>query len=223
MNSQYDPLFAPFDDDAVDLAENYPEMTKEDFVRLVADRLPDYFSEDLIISDISVKEVVKHNAQHRLCIEFTFAGSNFSPVIYLDDLFEDYQAGKPFEKIIQTLSQTLEKNLQKVPGITEATVKQAFSDYKYARRYLSVRLCDPDLNHELLENAVHSKISDFEAVYQLKFTLPNDSVGYYTITPSHLLNWTDGVSPWKRFRRMLPPVHGQSIQFSALWGIRFPI
>ena len=30
----------------------YPDMTKEDFVRMVADRLPDYFSEDIKITDI---------------------------------------------------------------------------------------------------------------------------------------------------------------------------
>ena len=192
MNSHYDPLFAPFDDDAVNLTENYPEMTKEDFVRMVADRLPDYFSEDLKISDISVKEVVKHNDQHRLGIEFTFAGSNFSPVIYPDALFEDYQAGKPLVEILQALSHTIEKSLPEVPGITKETVTQALSDYESARHHLSIRLCDPDLNRELLENAVHSKVSDFEAIYQLKFTLPNDGVGYSTITPAMLDSW--GVS-----------------------------
>lgn len=189
MNSHYDPLFAPFDDDAVNLAGNYPEMTKEDFVRMVADRLPDYFSEDLKISDISVKEVVKHNDQHRLGIEFTFAGSNFSPVIYPDALFEDYQAGKPLVEILQALSHTIEKNLPEVPGITKETVTQALSNYESARHHLSIRLCDPDLNRELLENAVHNKVSDFEAIYQLKFTMSDESVGYSTITPTQLDNW----------------------------------
>lgn len=35
MNSHYDPLFAPFDDDAGNFSEYYPDMTKEDFVRMV--------------------------------------------------------------------------------------------------------------------------------------------------------------------------------------------
>ena len=113
MNSHYDPLFAPFDDDAGNFSEYYPDMTKEDFVRMVADRLPDYFSEDIKITDISVKEVVKHNDQHKLGIEFTFADNNFSPVIYPDTLFEDYHAGKPLEEILQALSRTVEK---KPPG-----------------------------------------------------------------------------------------------------------
>ena len=189
MNSHYDPLFAPFDDDAGNITEYYPDMTKEDFIRLVADRLPDYFSEDLKISNISAKEVVKHNDQHRLGIEFTFAGSNFSPVIYPDSLFEDYQAGKPLEEILQALSHTIEKSLPEVPGITKETVTQALLDYESARHHLSIRLCDPDLNRELLENAVHSKVSDFEAIYQLKFTLPGEGVGYSTITPAMLDSW----------------------------------
>ena len=189
MNSHYDPLFAPFDDDAGNITEYYPDMTKEDFIRLVADRLPDYFSEDLKISNISAKEVVKHNEQHRLGIEFTFAGSNFSPVIYPDSLFEDYQAGKPLEEILQALSHTIEKSLPEVPGITKETVTQALLDYESARHHLSIRLCDPDLNRELLENAVHSKVSDFEAIYQLKFTLPGEGVGYSTITPAMLDSW----------------------------------
>lgn len=192
MNSHYDPLFAPFDDDAVNLAENYPEMTKEDFVRMAAERLPDYFSEDIKITDISVKEVVKHNDQHKLGIEFTFADSNFSPVVYPDALFEDYQAGKPLEEILQALSHTVEKSLSEVPGVTKETVTQALSDYESARHHLSIRLCDPDLNQELQENAVHSKVSDFEAIYQLKFAMPDESVGYSTITPAMLDSW--GVS-----------------------------
>ena len=186
MNSHYDPLFAPFDDDAGNITEYYPDMTKEDFVRLVAVRLPDYFSEDIKITDISVKEVVKHNDQHKLGIEFSFAGSNFSPVIYPDALFEDYQAGKPLEEILQALSHTIEKSLPEVPGITKEIVTQTLSDYESARHHLSIRLCDPDLNRELLENAVHSKVSDFEAIYQLKFILPDDGVGYSTITPTLL-------------------------------------
>lgn len=192
MNSHYDPLFAPFDDDAVNLTENYPEMTKEDFVRTVADRLPDYLSEDLKITDISVKEVVKHNDQHKLGIEFTLAESNFSPVVYPDALFEDYQAGKPLEKILQALSHTVEKSLPKVPIVTKETVTQTLSNYESARHHLSIRLCDPDLNQELLENSVHSKVSDFEAIYQLKFAMPDERVGYSTITPAMLDTW--GVS-----------------------------
>lgn len=192
MNSHYDPLFAPFDDDAVNLTENYPEMTKEDFVRMVADRLPDYLSEDLKITDISVKEVVKHNDQHKLGIEFTLAESNFSPVVYPDALFEDYQAGKPLEKILQALSHTVEKSLPKVPIVTKETVTQTLSNYESARHHLSIRLCDPDLNQELLENSVHSKVSDFEAIYQLKFAMPDERVGYSTITPAMLDTW--GVS-----------------------------
>ena len=156
MNSHYDPLFASFDDDAGNFSEYYPDMTKKDFVRMVADRLPDYFSEDIKITDISVKEVVKHNDQHKLGIEFTFADSNFSPVVYPDALFEDYQAGKPLEEILQALSNTIENSLPEVPGVTKETVTQALSDYESARRHLSIRLCDPDLNQELLENAVHS-------------------------------------------------------------------
>ena len=192
MNSHYDPLFAPFDDDAVNLTENYPEMTKEDFVRTVADRLPDYLSEDLKITDISVKEVVKHNDQHKLGIEFTLAESNFSPVVYPDALFEDYQAGKPLEKILQALSHTVEKSLPKVPIVTKETVTQTLSNYESARHHLSIRLCDPDQNQELLENSVHSKVSDFEAIYQLKFAMPDERVGYSTITPAMLDTW--GVS-----------------------------
>lgn len=189
MNSHYNPLFAPFDDNARNITEYYPDMTKEDFVRMMADRLPDYLSEDIKITDISVKEVVKHNDQHKLGIEFTFAGSNFSPVIYPDALFEDYQAGKPLEEILKALSHTIEKSLPEVPGITKETVTQALSDYESARHHLSIRLCNPDLNRELLENAVHSKVSDFEAIYQLKFTLPGDGVGYSTITPTLLDSW----------------------------------
>ena len=159
---------------------------------MVADRLPDYFSEDIKIRNISIKEVIKHNDQHKLGIEFTFADSNFSPVVYPDALFEDYQAGKPLEEILQALSQTVEKSLPEVPGVTKETVTQALSDYESARHHLSIRLCDPDLNQELLENAVHSKVSDFEAIYQLKFTMPDESVGYSTITPAMLDTW--GVS-----------------------------
>ena len=192
MNSHYDPLFASFDDDAGNFSEYYPDMTKEDFVRMVADRLPDYFSEDIKITDISVKEVVKHNDQHKLGIEFTFADSNFSPVIYPDTLFADYHAGKPLEEILQALSHTVEKSLPEVPGVTKGTVTQALSDYESARHHLSIRLCDPDLNQELLENAGHSKVSDFEAIYQLKFAMPDESVGYSTITPAMLDSW--GVS-----------------------------
>lgn len=192
MNSHYDPLLAPFDDDAGNITEYYPDMTKEDFVRMLADRLPDYFSENIKITDISVKEVVKHNDQHKLGIEFTFADSNFSPVIYPDTLFEDYHAGKPLEEILQALSLTVEKSLPEVPGVTKETVTQALSDYESARHHLSIRLCDPDLNQELLENAIHSKISDFEAIYQLKFAMPDESVGYSTITPAMLDSW--GVS-----------------------------
>ena len=73
-------------------------MTKEDFVRMVEDRLPDYFSEDIKITDISVKEVVKHNDQHKLGIEFTFADNNFSPVIYPDTLLKIITLGNLWKK-----------------------------------------------------------------------------------------------------------------------------
>ena len=93
------------------------------------------------------------------------------------------------EEILQALSHTIEKSLPEVPGITKETVTQALLDYESARHHLSIRLCDPDLNRELLENAVHSKVSDFEAIYQLKFTLPGEGVGYSTITPAMLDSW----------------------------------
>ena len=36
MSSHYDPLFAPFDDNAENITKYYPDMTKEDFVLLIS-------------------------------------------------------------------------------------------------------------------------------------------------------------------------------------------
>ena len=113
-------------------------------------------------------------------------------------LFEDYHAGKPLEEILQALSHTVEKSLPEVPGVTKGTITQALSDYESARHHLSIRLCDPDLNRELLENAVHSKVSDFEAIYQLKFAMPTRASA---ILPSRLLCWTAGASSMETLQK----------------------
>lgn len=67
--------------------------------------------------------------------------------------------------------------------------KKQFMDYDFVKERLQIRLCDPELNAERLQEAVYSMHGDFAAVYQINLVEKEGRISSIPITVDLMQNW----------------------------------
>lgn len=83
-----------------------------------------------------------------------FEGESVSPTIYPQKIYEDYQKGVPFSKIVDGISAALQ---EEIPEIPELSVENA-------EKSISFSLFNKEKNKELLETCPYKEIHDLAAV-----------------------------------------------------------
>ena len=76
-------------------------MQKESFVNYVSERL-----QDITGCEVRVHEVPKNNGLVLTGLTIVRENRNAYPTIYLDNYYEDYQAGRDMESIVREIKRT---------------------------------------------------------------------------------------------------------------------
>ena len=122
-----------------------------------------------------------------------------APVIYLDDLYEEYiQNGKSPKEIMKDFDKVFERALGKVAHMKDQTDFFSFdvTDWESAKKYVAIHAVGVSRNEELLSRCPHREYGDIALMYQLQASkgkdervsvkITNDLMNHYGISEKDL-------------------------------------
>ena len=155
-------------------------MQKEVFINFVSERL-----QDITGYEVRVHEVPKNNGLVLTGLTIVRENRNAYPTIYLDNYYEDYQAGRDMESIVREIKRTDEKY-----QVAEDFDITCFTDFNKVKANLYYKIINLEANSERLQNIPHKPILDFAKVYYVE--IKNEIIGKGTIliTNEHMKRWS---------------------------------
>lgn len=161
------------------MQEDNGEMQKEQFINFLSERL-----QDITGYEVRVHEVPKNNGLVLTGLTIVRENRNAYPTIYLDNYYEDYQAGRDMESIVREIKRTDEK--YQVADDFDVT---CFTDFNKVKANLYYKIINFEANSERLQNIPHKPILDFAKVYYVE--IKNEVLGNGTIliANEHMKQW----------------------------------
>lgn len=123
-------------------------------------------------TEAKITKQIKNNSQERIGIMF-MTESNISPVLYIDDLYWDYQHREHFEgekdNSIEKMAEAVIKNYEDC--ISHVSVERSdikdINDFESVRKKVVFRLVNSKLNETLLKSVPHIEFLDLSIIFQV--------------------------------------------------------
>ena len=160
-------------------------MKRKEFFDYVKANVKEYLPEAYAYADIRLHEVKIQNGRSLTAIVFPVAGSNVTPNIYLDSIYEEYIDGKNLDICVGDVADLWTEKMDPDLNINV----NEFLDYDHVKEKLQVRVCDAETNKEWLQSKPHTIHGDFAAYYTINLQENEDGVASATVTSALLEAW----------------------------------
>ncbi len=132
-------------------------MEKELFFEKIKNEVEVYFGDR---ASVKRHSVIKNNGLKRegLCVRIN--DCNCAPTVYLDDFYDAFTKGKPFDKIVSELCHLFEMYI-----VPEDVDLEFFKDFEKVREYVCFKLVSAERNEEELEDMPHRLVSNLAVTY----------------------------------------------------------
>ncbi len=146
-------------------------MSYEEFKEEILEVLRDYYREN---AKIDVVGIVKNNdiKLDGLCINETNSGTDMIPIIYLQDVYKTYEAGKTMEECAEDIINFVTKN--DYPDFINQAIG-LLGDWGEIKDKVYPFLLSTERNKDLLQNLVSRKMMDFSVAYMIRETFEDKS------------------------------------------------
>lgn len=162
-------------------------MNIEDFAGYLADEGFSVLKNELDIKSISTREVSKNNGIKltALCPELN--GSNISPTIYLDTLYERYEEGMSLEECVQSFCDIVRKNIN--PKFDYVDIVSKFSDYNEINKMVIPVVVNKEANKDMLKEVPHVNMNDLSIVFRVYIEMGNGESSSILVKNEHMDSW----------------------------------
>lgn len=184
-------------------------MDYEIFKKVVEEKFLDYLPEEYQNRKIVVSPVEKVNCSlDGLVVMDTKEGMHFSPTIYINHIYSDYQDTEDLEQVLKHWAHSFDEwSKQKLPFDVQALL----SDECYVREHVVFQFINAEENQELLMDMPHREYLDLAIVY--RFIVDIGENGITSVMIRNAVATMFGLTETQLFqyaaentRRMFPPV-----------------
>ena len=176
----------------------------KDFTRTVCGRLEELYPG----RRVDVHRIMKPNLPVRDGLTVLADGGLMSPMVYINDLYDDYEAGEPIDALIKDVDEIMSGSVTE-PGFDVSKLK----DFGFMKDHIVYKLINYENNRELLREVPHRRFMDLALVYY--FILDSGNIGRATsdIFNTHMLLWgVDEQTVFEHARVNTPKLMGWEIQ-----------
>ena len=166
-------------------------MNFEEFKKSVAENIKDYLPEEYQNAQVTIQEVTKSNDIVLSGLMIRTEDNNIAPNIYLENFYQEYEEGKDFSEIMQTISDVRVHN-----EMSKGFDVSRLTDLDKVRDNIICRLVNKEMNEDFLENKPYTSFEDLAVVYAVnlgnlqggRMTAPitNQMMEQYGITKEEL-------------------------------------
>lgn len=139
-------------------------MNKNEFMNYAMENVRRYLPRSFVDAQISVGEKEKENGWKVSVLLIKRQEDISVPCIPLDDIYDDYMAGKNLVACMRRIA-SLRMKYDNLGFLSDLGYVK---DYEEVRDKLMIKLCDPELNREWLEDKIYTVHGDFVAVYYVE-------------------------------------------------------
>lgn len=184
-------------------------MNYEIFKKVVEEKFLDYLPEEYQNRKIVVSPVEKVNCSlDGLVVMDTKEGMHFSPTIYINYMYSDYQDTEDLEQVLKHWAHSFDEwSKQELPFDVQALL----SDECYVREHVVFQFINAEENQELLMDMPHREYLDLAIVY--RFIVDIGENGITSVMIRNTVATMFGLTETQLFqfaaentRRMFPPV-----------------
>lgn len=184
-------------------------MSYEVFKKVVEEKFLDYLPEEYQNRKIVVSPVEKVNCSlDGLVVMDTKEGMHFSPTIYINHMYSDYQDTEDLEQVLKHWAHSFDEwSKQKLPFDVQALL----SDECYVKEHVVFQFINLKENQELLMDMPHREYLDLAIVY--RFIVDIGENGITSVMIRNTVATMFGLTETQLFqfaaentRRMFPPV-----------------
>ena len=165
-------------------------MKKEEFFELIRERMEERMEDG---TEVRLHEVVKNNHVVKHGIMICDKERNIAPTLYLDEFYEEHEAGRDLEEILQVISDNLKR------GMPHARIDMDFfMTYEKVKDKICYRLINYEKNEELLREIPHLPFLDLAICFYYPFWHEEIGKGSILIRNEHVEKWNVTVKElWK--------------------------
>lgn len=162
-------------------------LQKEEFFNYVKANVGGYLAPKFRDSKVSLESVIKANDRKltALVISAPKDKSTAVPCIYLDDFYDRYSNGAHLFDLLDEIAGLRNLRDDYLDDIDLGILNR----YSVVRERLVIKMCDPALNKEMLQNKVHTIEGEFAALYYIDLAPGDDTQGMVAIDYSMLQKW----------------------------------
>ena len=139
--------------------------------------------------EVSFQEVVKNNGVCLHGIVITKKGSNLSPSIYIDELYREFEEGRPFGAVIYDILCIYKRNAREINMDMEF-----FTQYECVKNRILYKLIHRENNRKLLREVPYIEWNDLALVFYYIFEDERLGKATILIRNSHLDMWKQDIS-----------------------------
>ena len=111
---------------------------------------------------VVIHEQAKNNGLKRIGISVREDGCHVAPIVYLEELYRQYLAGKPLTEICRVVTE-----ISRSPGRNKYSSISTFADFFVARERICYKLVNAGENAALLQKIPHRLWQDLAVIYYI--------------------------------------------------------
>lgn len=137
-------------------------MDFEEFKYSVMENIRHFLPERYADAAITLQEVTKNNDQKLTGLLIRTENGEVTPIIYLDQYYEQYQAGQSMDDIFNTIAA-----VRTADEIVEHFDRGSIADFEHIKDKIICKLVNAEMNEEYLSDKPHKQIEDLAVMYAI--------------------------------------------------------
>ena len=180
------------------------------FAEGVAKDIRNYLPPEYEDADFQVVQKNKNNGIQLIGVQVNLPERNASPIIYMEQFFDEIRQGEPVERVMNRIASCIEKS-SRAPFMNSGI---DLTNYDSLKEHLAIKLVNTQANRKMLQEMPHENMEDLSAICYVDFLVEsNDGKATMKVKNEHLKMWNvDAKEMFRQARANTQPVNTPILQ-----------
>lgn len=160
------------------------KMKFDEFAKEVVEKIREYLPETFANARVELQTVLKNNDLRLTGLSIRGAGSNVCPTIYLEQFFDQYQAGQDIRTILENIAHMRVRN-----DLGERFAVEQVTDFDQVKDRIVPRIIGREWNADLLTYRPYREVADLAVTYHIMLEDDPDRMASIPITNGLMQSW----------------------------------
>ena len=180
------------------------------FAEGVAKDIRNYLPPEYEDADFQVVQKNKNNGIQLIGVQVNLPERNASPIIYMEQFFDEIRQGEPVECVMNRIASYIEKS-SRAPFMNSGI---DLTNYDSLKEHLAIKLVNTQANRKMLQEMPHENIEDLSAICYVDFPVDSgEGKATLEVRNQHLSMWNvDAKEMFHQARANTQPVNTPILQ-----------